>query len=240
MRKRKLFGLFACRERGGAMVEFILMLPIIVMVCGLGVYLAIGLRTKAGLMVKTRYDVWRSAARLREGASWWWHDDMHDWTWSKYDPMANGPPGSGAGNDQARPRGTGDALDYLYTNAGQKAESVTANIGAMDLFNRVWNNLPGMYDKKETKEYDTQAPLWKYLNGTIHAEQELDTAAWTHGQVPLWVIAQYGPMLGINNSFHQNLNDVPQSFRRMRDEVYHAWFEEDYMMSWNDPNAKIP
>jgi hypothetical protein len=225
------------------MVEFVLLLPLIILVCGLSMYLAMGLSTKEDLVVHTRYKVWRDAQDTYMMPNWFWRDDLNDGTWSPYDPTANGQAGTGTGNPDAnRPRGTGDALAYALTNAGDAAYSAANNNAAQDLFNRVWNNLPGRYDVKQNVYFSSATPLYSYLNGTIYSELQNDTADWTHGQLPLWIIAQSGPMQQINsiftNTLGQNAANLPEPFQRMGEEVLHGWFAESYMMNWNNRNNK--
>jgi len=237
------------RVPGAAMVEFVLLLPIIILITGLSMYLALGLSTKEDLAVHTRYQVWRDLQDSYMSPTWWWRDDMGgdpnstrwDGTWSPGDLTANGAPGTGCGT-QSQPRGTGDALDYVLANAGQEADSFTSNPAAQQLFNLAWNNLPGRYDVRQSVDYESATPLYKYLNGNIYCELQIDTPDWTHGQLPLWVIAngQDGPMSQVRQIFTNALANVPEPFQKMNQEVIHGWFTESYMMSWNNSQMKVP
>ena len=241
------------RRPGAAMVEFVILLPIIILIIGLSMYLAMGLAAKENLVVQTRYLAWNHS-----------QGDTNDpGTWPSFDPNATGAAGSGTSNeDPNHPRGTGDALNYALANAGQQAESSISNNSAQDLFNRVWNNLPGRNDAIKNDDFEKAPPAFKYLNGNIYAELQLDTADWVHGQnayyvfdpsqtfqvqpgdsrqLPRGALAQYGPMQQINTIFSQTFgSNLPQPFQRMGQEVLHGWFTESYMWGWNNTNAKIP
>jgi hypothetical protein len=235
------------------MVEFVILLPFIILITGLGMYLALGLTAKEDLLVQTRCNVWNHSLG----------NTTDQGPWQSFDPNATGAAGSGTSDeDPDHPRGTGDALDYALANAGQEAESAATNNAAQDLFNRVWNNLPGRNDLKKSVDYEKATPAFNFLNGNINYELQLDTADWVHGynayyvfdasqpfqvqpgdsrQLPLWAIAQYGPMQQINTIFTQTFgSNLPEPFQRMGQEVLHGWFTESYMWGWNNSNAVVP
>lgn len=218
-------------HRGGAMVEFLLMLPILFFIIAMAVYLGKGLFIKEETQIDTRYRLWRQVRR-----SWWHHDDS---SWSAWDGDANGDIGTGAASGD-RPRGEGEAIEDLYDNAGRHAMAVSNHPDATDYFKRIWNNIPGRHHRQRGKWFDVEGEAFRWMEHRVETDYYCDSASWTHGQEPAWLIAQYGPMLEIKTAFETHLADVPAEFRRMREEVFHAWFEEEYLLSWNNPNAEIP
>lgn len=235
--------------RGEAMLEFVGVLPILLFIFGMAAFLGIGLNVKEGSQVEVRQNLWEQAARH----GWWHHYNTasrSDGTWTPWDPFANGNIGSGTSTGtEYKPRGTGEELDYLYSNAGDQAMAVTGNAMAEDYYRRVWNNLCGRHFCESVKEYRTGSDMFKWLDATergpgddrrINSPYYSDSPTWVHGQIPLWLIAQYGPMVRIRSAFETHLAPVPQEFRRMAKELLHAWFEEEYMVGWNNPNAVFP
>jgi len=214
------------------MVEFILMLPLMIFIAVLGTYLALGMRTKQLTLIDARFDLWRNINH------WWhyWDDSSHGW--SEWDPDATGEIGTGAAGGN-RPRGTGEALDYLYENAGAEARNMTNNSEADEYFRRIWNNLPGRHEVRRGQMLRT-AELVDFLEGEVKARHLLDSSAWPIAHERFWILAQHGPMKEINEIFHEELEDVPPEFMRMRDEVLHNWFEESWLPNWNSEYAEIP
>ncbi len=217
--------------RGQAMIEFLLTLTIMLFVVAFAIYLAMGLWGKEATHIEVRHRLWRQSDR-----SWWHHDAG---SWSGWDGDANGDVPSGArGGD--RPRGRGESLDYLYDEAGREAEFVTRNNEAKDYFRRIWNNLPGRHHRRVSHRFETGSRAFSWMDGTVASDYFHDSVSWTHDQEPPWLIAMYGPMSEIETEFKSHLDDVPAPFRRMRDEVYHAWFEEEWLLNWSHPNAQLP
>lgn len=234
MKTRNIMGLFSPRrrERGGAMVEFILMIPLMIFIVVLGTYLALGMRTKQLVLVDARFDLWRNIN------NWWryWDDSSHGWP--EWDANAIGEIGGGADSSN-RPRGTGEALDYLYENAGAYARDVTTNSQADEYFRRIWNNLPGRHEVRRGQMLQS-AEMTSFLDGEVKARHVMDSSAWPIAHLRLWILAQHGPMKEINEIFHEELQDVPPEFMRMREEVFHNWFEESWLPNWNHQQAVIP
>jgi len=240
------------RRRGGAMVEFVLLLIIILPLAALSIYLGNGLAMKASSQMLVRGDVWR---QIRRG--WWHHDrgwhlengrwlpthDGHACSWSDWDGDANGPIGSGTSTaTKILPRGTGtkDEIEYLYEQALHHAMDITGDNRAEDYYRRIHNNLPGRHNSGRFGRYETGADAFRNLDREVRTDIYCDSPTWTHDQEPIWRIAQYGFMRDIRTPFETHLADVPPEFRRMRDEVLHAWFTEDHLLNWNHPNAVLP
>jgi hypothetical protein len=217
---------------GAALAEFVLMLPIMMFIAAFAVYLGLGLWKKQDTQVVVRHNVWRHVERT------WWHHDEH--SWPDWNGNANGPVGTGATTDDLRPRGTGEELRYLYDNAGRAAANASINAQADDYFRRVWNNLPGRHHGVQTVDFRTNSPAFEFLNGEVRTDYYHDSVSWTHGQEPIWLIAQYGPMALIKALFETQLADVPPEFHRMREEVLHAWFKEEAMDNWNWWHGAMP
>ena len=222
------------------MFEFLLLLPIILFLTGLAAYLGMGLDIKQDTQIQVRASVWEEAARR----GWWHHYDTasrQDGTWPAWDPYANGSIGVGAdtGTDE-KPRGTGDEFDFLYSNAGDQAMAITGNSMAQDYYRRIWNNLCGRHWCHKEQRFDTTSQMYTWLRGNIRSEYRNDSPTWVHGQLPPWLIAQHGPMVRIKTAFETHLAPVPPEFRRMAKELLHAWFEEEFLVGWNHPNAVLP
>jgi len=237
-------------HRGAAMVEFVLLLIIILPLAALSIYLGNGLLNKEWNQILVRGDVWH---QIRRG---WWHHDRgwhlqngrwlptrngHACSWSDWEEDANGPIGSGAGTKRL-PRGTGtdDELEYLYEQALHEAMDITGNDTAEDYYCRIFNNLPGRHNFARVGRFRTGSKAFESLDGKIRTDFYCDSPTWTHDQEPLWRLAQYGPMREIRTLFESHLADVPPEFRRMRDEVLHAWFTEEHLLNWNNANAVLP
>lgn len=214
------------------MAEFILMLPVMIFIVALGTYLAIGMRTKQLTLIDARFDLWRHINH------WWhrWDDSSHGW--SEWNPDATGEIGTGAAGGN-RPRGTGEALEYLYENAGVHARNATNNSQADALFRRIWNNLAGRHEVRRSQTFQT-VDLVDFLEGPVKAKHVMDSSTWPIAHERYWMLAQYGPMKVINGIFHEGLQDVPPEFMRMREEVLHNWFEESWLPNWNSQHAVIP
>jgi hypothetical protein len=231
------------------MVEFLLMLPIMLIICGMAIFLSMGMRAKEESQIQVRHDLWYQMRRRG-----WHHYDSgrrQDGTWTAWDPDANGAIGDGASTGtENRPRGTGDELDYLYDNAGHHAMGVTNNPVAEDYYRRLWNNLPGRHHRADIRSFETGAPMYRWIDRTqrdgkderIQSHYWNDSPSWWHGQLPPWLIAQYGPVKEIRETFERHLEDqtIPVEFRRMTTEVLHAWFAEERLRNWNNPNVVIP
>ena len=227
------------------MAEFVLVLPIIFFVGALAVYLSRGLWIKEETQTTVRYELWHQARRSsvdldRDSPDYhhdgWWHAGGR---WSSMDPDANGPIGSGAHGGN-RPRGIGDELRYFYENAGQDAHAASTNAQADDYFRRVWNNLPGRHHRRETVAFRTDAPALRTFNRDVSTDYYHDSVSWTNRQEPPWRIAQSGPMREIKEIFETHLAGVPDEFFRMKQEVLHAWFEERWLLNWENPDAPRP
>ena len=111
---------------------------------------------------------------------------------------------------------------------------------AEDYYRRIFNNLPGRHNYGYVTQFRTGAEAFEDLEGKVRTDFYCDSPTWTHDQEPIWRIAQYGFMSEIRRPFETHLADVPPEFRRMRDEVLHAWFSEDHLLNWNNPNAVLP
>jgi len=217
---------------GGAMVEFLLMIPILLFIMALGGYMALGMRTKQDTLVRSRYDLWRNINQ-------WWHDwDDAVAYWSDWDPTASGPIGTPVDTSN-RPRGSGEALEYLYKEAGDDAYGMTDNAQAQAFFRTIWNNLPGRHVVRRGRTLEA-AEIVRFLSSEIRGRHQMDSSTWPIAHLRLWYFAQYGPMQEINGIFHDELADVPDEFKRVRDEVLHNWFSEEWLPNWNDPNAVLP
>jgi len=230
---------YACR--GSAMLEFVLFLPIMLFIGGLAIYLALGIYVKERSWVKVRQEVWNGSGRNQrnEGTDWQPYSTSRrtDGSWSPWDPFATGDIGEGAGTStKAEPRGEGDELDYLFDNAGSNALSATSEPLAVDYFHRIWNNLCGRRLATVSANYRTNEDMYKWMNATVTTQYASDTPTWVHGQLPIWLIAQYGPMAEIKAAFDLHLTGVPAEFNRMAEELRHSWFEEHFMSTRNPNN----
>ncbi|MBN2584241.1 MAG: hypothetical protein JXL80_14355 [Planctomycetes bacterium] len=219
-------------RRGAAMVEFLLMIPIIVFVISIGCYMAIGMRCKQDTLVRSRYDLWLNINQ-------WWHDWDEEVThWSAWDTGANGSIPSPV-NEGNRPRGTGEALEHLYDEAGREAYETSSNMETQDYFRRIWNNLPGRHVVRRTRTLETSEAV-SFLESDVHGRHIMDSSTWPVAHLRLWYFAQYGPMKEINDIFHDELDDMPDEYKRVREEILHNWFSEAWMPNWNSEYAVFP
>jgi hypothetical protein len=223
------------------MLEFLLFLPIMLFIGGLAIYLALGIHVKERSWVKVRQEVWNSGGRNQNnnGTDWqpYYTAGRTDGSWSPWDPSATGDIGDGAATStEAEPRGTGEELDYLFTNAGSNALSATGESLSIDYFHRIWNNLCGRRLATVSGRYTTHSDMFEWMDATIRTQYASDTPTWVHGQLPIWLIAQYGPMAEIKAAFDRHLSTVPPEFDRMASELRHSWFEEHFMTTRNPNN----
>ncbi len=229
---------------GSALMESLILLMVLIIVFAFTFHLAPAMRMKMQLTTRNRQNVWRKPPLHYQR-----YDVDQDHSWTDYNPEANGPiPSPAVGLDtfgqyQAkRPRGDGEALDNLYQRV-RPALTHTANPSANDYLARLWNNLPGRKDKLSGQYYGNQleeSTTVRKIFGQMSSRHQVDMAPWVHSQMPAWLIAQRGPMLEINNVFRTELLSIPREYRRMSEEVLHAWFEEKLLHNWNHNNAVHP
>jgi hypothetical protein len=214
------------------MFEFLLMVPLLMFILALGGYLALGMRSKQDTLVRSRYDLWLNINQ-------WWHNWTEEVThWSAWDTGADGPIGSAA-NTGNRPRGTGEELEYLYKEAGADAYNATDNTMARAYFRTIWNNLPGRHVVRRSRTLETASAV-EFLASEIRGQHTMDSSTWPVAHLRLWHFAQQGPMKEINQIFNEELQDVPDEYKRARAEILHNWFSEDWMPNWNSQYAVFP
>jgi len=220
------------RAGGAAMVETILILPILVFLAALALFFTAGMSKKGDTQIVVRHELWRQC----QGG--WWGDSQQNWP--DWNGDATGPIGSGGAVSGDRPRGNGEEFDYLYGQIGSQVENASIDQSATDYLRRIWNNWPGRHHRAMSTGYSTGSQAFRYFDGTITTDYYNDSPTWVHGQEPGWLLAQYGPMAGIKSRFEAGLVGLPLEFLHMRDELTHAWFEEDSLLNWNNANAPVP
>jgi hypothetical protein len=197
------------RRRGNALLEFVLTLPIVVFVAGLGFYMSLAMLAKQEALVAARHNLWRSAQHGH------WSDlDMRD-IWS-----------NDAGDDsESRPRGSGEELNRLREEVEPDTVARTNNSAALDYWDRLWGNLPGRHRTRASRRFESEGSLWDFLPREAKAEYFRDSSPWHFHHIDAWKIARSGPLKPIFDSFRENLQgDVAEHFRETRDDIIERMF----------------
>ncbi len=197
------------RRRGNALLEFVLTLPIVIFVSGLGFYMSLGMLAKQHALVAARHRLWRNA----QHGHWTELEMAEDW-----DPEAGG-------GEEGRPRGTGEELNRLRREVEPPTVARAGNPEALDYWDRLSGNLPGRHRTAASRRFDRRGRLWNFLPRTAQAEYFRDSSPWHFHHIDAWKIARSGPLKPIFDSFRDNLQgEVAEHFQETRDDIIERMF----------------
>ena len=206
------------RVRGNALLEFLLTIPIIVFVAGLTITMSVAMLAKQQAVMYARVDNYNASH------CGWSAMKLEGW-----DPSQTAP-GAGGAN---LPRGYGEDLDRLRPEIEPSTIARSPNPAARDLWERLWDNLPGRLTTSASKSFTTMR-AFNFIRGPAQAEHQRDSSPWHFYHLDFWRIVRSGPLSEEFSTFRQafqfNGAQLAPHVRPTCDDIYKRWWDASDLM----------